>query len=145
MMEISQRNAEFEMIPPERDRSPVEIHDRLAEKRRVVVRLEALLLPQVEAAARLKTILGAQDLLAVILALEAEADGLNPDPHLACPDEIRLYLRRTIYDDLLAEPSNILFATPVNAETTRYVAMPREFWKECLAALKSALKLDERA
>lgn len=141
-MEIHKDNTEFELVPADPANGPVEIHDRAAEIRRVVARLEALLLPQVEAAARMKTVLGAEDFLAVILALEAEADGLNPDPHLACPDEVHLYLRCTIYDDLIAEPSNILIATQVNAATTRYDAMPRDFWKECLAALKSALKLD---
>ncbi|MCG8461309.1 MAG: hypothetical protein MI919_33910 [Holophagales bacterium] len=37
-----------------------------------------------------------------------------------------------LYDEMLGEPSNVLLATIVRADTTRYEAMPRAFWLDCL-------------
>lgn len=49
--------------------------------RRVVKRLQALIVPHIDAAKKMDRLLGAADLKAVIAALVAEADGLSPNPH----------------------------------------------------------------
>jgi hypothetical protein len=133
----------FEMLTPEVDAGPLEIAEPQAEIRRVVARLQSCMAPALQSAERMDRRFGADDLRAVIAALEAEADGLDPRPALHCPDEILLYLRQTLYEELLAEPSNILHTTRVNADVVRYEAMPRKFWKQCLAHLRTRLKLDE--
>jgi hypothetical protein len=135
----------FEMLTPEVDAGPLEIAEPQAEMRRVVSRLQACMVPALQSAERMDRRLGADDLRAVIAALEAEADGLDPRPGLHSPDEILHYLRQTLYEELLAEPSNILHTTRVNDKVVRYEAMPRNFWKQCLARLRTRLKLDADA
>ena len=120
---------------------PVTIRNYDKEVLRVVKRLQSLLLPHLESAHRMGVVLGPDDFRGVISALEAEASGLSPDPHLACPDELRVYLRRAIYDDFLGEPSNILYTTKVKEDVIRYDAMPAAFWLDCLALLRQRLKL----
>lgn len=132
-----------EVLTPQEDPAPVEIRDRKTEVVRVVKRLQGLLVPHLESARRLDVVLGADDFRAVLNALDAEADGLSPSPHLLCPDEVRAYLRQSIYEELLGEPSNILYATPVKADVVRYDSMPKTFWKECLSGLRRQLKLDD--
>jgi hypothetical protein len=77
--------------------------------------------------------------LAVITALEAEVNGLSTEPHLGGPDEIRNYLLASLFDELRSEPSTVLFTTKVSADTTRYEAMPSDFWLECLTQLRADL------
>ena len=111
--------------------------------RRVVKRLQALIVPHIDAAKKMDRLLGAADLKAVIAALVAETDGLSPNPHLDCPDEILRYLRETLYLELLAEPSNVFYTTAVNSDVVRYEPMPRTFWKDCLLDLRNKLHLDD--
>lgn len=99
-------------------------------------RLHAVLVEHVEASERLGAKLGLADLLAVISALEADADGLSTESYLGGPDEIRNYLRASLYDELRSEPSTVLFMTKVSADVTRYEAMPRDFWLDCLTQLR---------
>lgn len=116
-----------------------EIENAPAEVRRVVKRLKIMIVPHFESASRMGVIPGPDDLRSVLQALLAEADGLNPSPHLECPDEIRHYFRRTMFDELVGEPSNVLYTTQVNAEVVRYEAMPTDFWKNCLEFLLEEL------
>ncbi len=129
-----------ENLLPDASPGKLEVADASTEIRRVVKRLRAMLVPHFETAARMEIVLGADDLRAVIDGLIADADGYNPDPHLQCPEELRLYLRRTIFDELADEPSNILYTTRVNDEVVRYEAMPADFWKNCLQALRDRLE-----
>jgi len=39
----------------------------------------------------------------------------------------------------VGEPSNIFYTTKVDAKTVRYQALPKDFWKECLAQLRHQL------
>ncbi|MEM9598208.1 MAG: hypothetical protein AAGD06_28350 [Acidobacteriota bacterium] len=114
------------------------IKDAKSEEQRVLKRLQGLIESHQESAVRMRVALGAEDILAVVDALEAEAGAEQADPlrPLKCQDEIREYARLALYDELLGEPSNVFFATPVNDETTRYEAMPRAFWLDCLRALR---------
>ena len=112
------------------------IQDAQSEQRRVLKRLQELIESHQESAVRMNVALEVEDVLTVIDALEAEAEQRDPLLSLKCPDEVREYARFTLYDEMLAEPSNVLLATPVSADTTRYEAMPRAFWLDCLRALR---------
>ncbi len=141
-MKIISSSDPIEILTPEAQTEPYEIEDRPAEIRRVVKRLEHLLASHLDSAQRMNKQLGEDDFRSIFAALEAEADGLNPQSHLSCPDTVREYLRGLIYEELLGEPSNILYSTRVSKDVIRYDAMPKEFWKECLAAFRKKLRLD---
>lgn len=141
-MRIRSISDSFEVIPSAAEAAPPKIADRSGEIRRVVSRLAALVVPHLDTAKAMNLLLGADDLRAVISALEAEADGLDPRSHLEGPDEVRVYLRQSLYEELLAEPSNVFYTSKINPEIVRYEAMPRDFWKECLAELRKKLRLE---
>lgn len=124
-----------EILDPE-IQAPKIIADRMREKARIVKRLLALIATHAESATRMGVPLGLPDLLAVISALEAEADGLNPVTHLTTGEDISSYLRASLYEELNGEPSNIFYTTQVNEKVIRYEALPKDFWKECLARLR---------
>ncbi len=136
------RGGTLDVLPPSGDTSRP-IDDQPSEVRRIGARLAAIVAQHVESSRAMTVPVSAEDLRAVIAALDAEADGLAPAPHVHCPDEVRVYLRQSLYEELLGEPSNVFYASRVDAETMRYEPMPREFWKECLAALSGRLRLDE--
>lgn len=117
----------------------LEVENTSAEAHRVVKRLKVLLMAHCQGAARIRVTPEPDDIRAVVLALLAEADGLNPESHLQCPDEIRHYFRRTMFDELVGEPSNILYTTQISPEAVRYEAMPADFWKKCLHLLLNEL------
>ncbi len=125
--------------------SPVKnIEDRKDESRRIISRLQAIIASHVEGANRMGHGLGIPDLLAVVEALQAEAEQLDPQPHLMIDDEIAFYLRASLYEELLSEPSNIFYTTQVSPDVVRYDAVPGDFWKECLALLHAGfVKLSE--
>ena len=122
------------------------IKDAPSEQRRVVRRLQALIESHQESAVYMNVALEAEDVLTVIDALEAEAEAEQSDPlhPLKCPDEVREHARFSLYDEMLGEPSNVFLATPVSADTTRYEAMPRSFWLDCLRALRSEWEAEPR-
>ena len=47
-------------------------------------------------------------------------------------DEIHGYCLNRLFDELVEEPSNILFTTKTGPDTMRYDAMNAAFWIECL-------------
>ncbi|MDA8018932.1 MAG: hypothetical protein MPN21_15940 [Thermoanaerobaculia bacterium] len=112
------------------------IEDAKGEQQRVLKRLRGLIESHQESAVRMKVALEVEDVLIVIDALVAEAEQSDPLHLLKCPDEVREYARFSLYDEMLGEPSNVFLATPVSADTTRYEAMPRAFWLDCLRALR---------
>lgn len=118
---------------------PQPIEDRSAEAKRVVKRLLALIADHHQSASRIDVELDAAALHSVVLALEAESRGENPSSHLQTGGELIRYVKNALYEELLEEPSNILFTTRVNAEVTRYEAMEVAFWRECLAELRRQL------
>ncbi len=144
-MKIRSSSVIVEDLLPDAAPGKLEVENASAEIRRMVKRLRVLLVPHFESASRLGVILGPDDLRAVIDGLLAEADGLSPDSHLHCPEELRSYLRRTMFDELLAEPSNTLYTTQINEEVVRYEAMPADFWKDCLRALRAKLDAEAEA
>lgn len=120
-------------------RPPQEIEDRKGETRRIVKRLLAIIEEHRVSALRMGFVLDAAALDIVLRALEAETRGEDPSPVLADPDEVRCYILTSLYEDLLAEPSNILHTTRVAEDVIRYEAMEAAFWKECVAALREKL------
>lgn len=138
-MKIRSASQIVEDLFPDAPPGKLEVENATAEVRRVVKRLKVNLIPHLEGATRMGVIPGPDDIYAVIQALLAEADGLNPVPHLECPDEIRRYFRRTMFDELVGEPSNVLYTTQINPDVVRYEAMPADFWKKCLKTLLSEL------
>lgn len=124
----------------EPSKPPQEMDDRKGETRHVVTRLLAIIEDHRISAQRLHVTLDAAALDTVLLALEAEIRRENPAPILeADGDEIRSYTLTALYEDLLAEPSNILFTTHIATDVVRYEAMEVAFWAECIAALRTTL------
>ena len=87
----------------------------------------------------MKFLFHADSLDIVLGALEAETRDEDPTGILSDFDEIRTYLLTSLYQDLLAEPSNILFTTHIAKDVVRYEAMEADFWRECLAGLRQKL------
>lgn len=120
---------------------PQEIEDRKGETRRIVKRLLAIIEEHRVSAMRMGFALDAPALDSVLRALEAETCGEDPSPVLADADEVRCYILTSLYEDLLAEPSNILHTTQVAKDVIRYEAMEVAFWMECVAALRQKLTI----
>lgn len=125
----------------EPSKPPQEIEDRKGESRRIVKRLLAIIEEHRVSALRMGFTLDAAALDTVIRALEAETRKENPAGILADADEIRTYILTALYEDLLAEPSNILFTTHIAKDVVRYEAMEAAFWIDCVAALRHQLKI----
>ena len=118
---------------------PQEIEDRKGEVRRIVKRLLAIIEEHRISALRMGFTMDATALDTVIRALEAETENEDPSLVLANEDEIQNYLLTSLYEDLLAEPSNILHTTHIAKDVVRYEAMEVAFWRECVAALRQTL------
>ena len=131
-------------IPPLPELAPVkppqEIEDRKSEAKRIVKRLLAIIADHHSSADCIGVALDQPLLLKVVSALEAETRNEDPAPLLCHEDEVRAYLMRALYEELLEEPSNILFTTQVNPDVVRYEAMEVGFWRECLAELGRQLR-----
>lgn len=130
-------------IPPlpqlAQPKPPQEIEDRKGEAQRIVKRLLAIIEEHRVSALRMGFTLDAPALETVIRALEAETRNEDVTVVLSDDDEVRRYILTSLYEDLLAEPSNILFTTHVAKDVVRYEAMEAAFWKECVAALRQRL------
>ncbi|MEM8997789.1 MAG: hypothetical protein AAGF23_23610, partial [Acidobacteriota bacterium] len=96
--------------PPPGPTPAQKIKDAKGEERRVVKRLQGLVETHRESAERMGVTLDAEDILAVIAALEAEAQHRDPFNAMKCSDEIRSYLRSGLYEEMLGEPSNVFLA-----------------------------------
>ncbi|MEM6912071.1 MAG: hypothetical protein AAF555_10880 [Verrucomicrobiota bacterium] len=114
-----------------------EIQDRKAEAKRVVARLAALVEEHRQAALPLHLELGVQDLRLVLGALRRHAHGHPGKPLPGARDEIHAHCLTRLFDELVEEPSNILFPTKTGPDTIRYEAMNIPFWLECLALLEA--------
>jgi len=112
------------------------IEDRAAEARRVVKRLLAIIREHRASALRVASPLDDAALALVIRALRIESLGGDYRSLLHHDDPVTAYLRQSLFEELLEEPSNILFTTRVDDETTRYEAMESAFWRECLEVLE---------
>ena len=109
-----------------------EIVDRKAEAKRVIKRIYAIFEDHREAAVSLKINLGPQDLSLVLEALRQHAKGRAGTPVPGARGEIHAYCLNRLFEELVEEPSNILFTTKTGPDTMRYDSMNAEFWIECL-------------
>lgn len=119
----------LEAPPEEKEQS---IGDRKEEAKRIVKRLAAIVDDHRQAAVPLEIELGGEDLRAVIGALREHAKGGVGTPVRGARDEIHGYCLNRLFEELVEEPSNILFTTKTGADTIRYDAMNAGFWLECL-------------
>ncbi len=124
-----------------RERSPrtQSVGDRDIEVERVVKRLHTIVREHRASACRVGSPLGSTDLEMILEALRIESFGGDPRPLLQHPDPVATWLRQSLFQELLEEPSNILFTTRIDDETIRYEAMEPAFWRECLRELEESL------
>lgn len=113
-----------------------EIEDRKGETKRVVKRIAALVEDHRQSAIPLGIDLGAEDLRNVISALREHAKGEPGIPVKGSRDEIHAHVLDRLFEELVEEPSNILFTTVTGPDSTRYEAMGVAFWLECLDHLE---------
>ena len=77
----------------------------------------------------------------MIAALRDHADGGSGSPVPGARDDIHAHVLNRLFDELVEEPSNILFAKP-NADGSKpsgYQAMDVTFWRDCLDAWEAQL------
>ncbi len=101
---------------------------------RIVRRLEAIITNHLEGARRINHPLTLEQVIAIIDALRAEAEGKNR-PVAFSDGEVAFYLMDGLYEELLGEPSNIFHSTQVAEGVTHFEPLQRDFWLECLGAL----------
>ena len=116
-----------------------EIQDRKGEAKRVVKRLTTIFEDHKAAAMPLKIKLSSEDLRLVMKALRDHAKGGSGSPVSGSRDEIHGYCLNRLFDELVEEPSNILFTTKTGPDTMRYDAMNASFWIECLDLMETTL------
>ena len=129
----------FEMgteVPPlpEADQ---DIADRKGEAKRIVKRLAAIVEDHRQAAIPLNIELGASDLSSVLGALREHAQGRPGTPVGGAHDEVHGYCLNRLFDELVEEPSNILFTTKTGPDSIRYDAMNAKFWLDCLDLMEA--------
>ena len=115
------------------------IENRVAEAKRVIKRLAAIILEHREVSLQLGFELEGEDLRIVIEALREHAVGGRGFLQLSDHDEIQSHCLNRLYEELVEEPSNILYATPTGPDSTRYDAMDPSFWIECLNLLEEKI------
>jgi hypothetical protein len=116
-----------------------EIENRPQECERIVHRLLERIDAHVASLAKSDLSINWAEMQLVLLALDADAEGRDVNVHLDGGDEISAYVKRNLFDELVGEPSNIFYTTQVDAKTVRYEALPKDFWKECIALLRQKL------
>ena len=121
----------IEEEPPPLNGKP-EIVDRLDEAKRVVKRIEAIIEDHRDACLPLTVELGATEISCVFAALRDHARGGKGELDLASYDEIASHCLNRLFEELVEEPSNVLYTTSTGPDTTRYDAMEPAFWIECL-------------
>ncbi|MEC8690439.1 MAG: hypothetical protein VX016_02665, partial [Verrucomicrobiota bacterium] len=107
--------------------------------KRVINRISGIILEHREASLQLNVVLGWNELSIVIDALRDHAQGGQGILQLAGLDEIQAHCINRLYEELVEEPSNILYSTPTGPSTTRYDSMEPSFWIECLDLLENEI------
>ena len=113
-----------------------EIVNRSAEAKRVIGRLSGIILEHRKASLDLGVELGLPELIIVLDALGDHAGGGLGSLNLTSDDEILTHCLNRLFEELVEEPSNILYVTPTGPDSTRYDAMEPSFWIECLDLLE---------
>lgn len=129
------------MKPEEITGAPQTEIERKTEAQRVVRRLTGLVEEHVQAALPLGIELCREDLLAVIEALRDHAQGGAGLPVSGARDAIHGHVLNRLFEELVEEPSNILYAkdNATGKEPSGYEAMSVGFWLECLDCMEAEL------
>ena len=106
---------------------------------RIVRRLEAIVINHAEGARRVRHPLTLEQVVAVIAALRAEAQG-ESRPIAFSDGEVTFYLMDGLYEELLGEPSNIFSTKEVAEGVTRFEPLQRDFWLACLDGLQCRME-----
>jgi len=114
-----------------------EMDDPAGEACRIVKRLVAIVEDHRQSAIPLKVELTSGDLKSVLDALREHAKGKAGIPVPGARDEIHGYILNRLFEELVEEPSNILFTTQKGKDTIRYDAMNAAFWIECLDLMEA--------
>ncbi len=120
--------------------SQTDIPERKSEIKRIVKRLLAIIEDHRQSAIPLNIKLDAADLRTVIAALRDHANGGPGLPIQGTRDEIHAHVLTRLFEELVEEPSNILFTTITGPEATRYDAMDTAIWLECLDAIEKSIR-----
>lgn len=134
---ITRRLFDFGQETPPPVEAEQKMDDPLAEAKHVVQRLAAVFEEHRVAASRMDIDFGSKDLKLVIGALRDHAKGGEGLPVLGSRDEIHGYCLNRLFEELVEEPSNILYATKKNADTIKYDAMNSAFWIDCLDIMEA--------
>ncbi len=121
------------IAPPDKP----EISDRPEEAKRVVKRISVIIDEHREACQPLNVRLDTQEIHTVIDALKDHAQGGHGKLNLNGYDEIQSHCLQRLFEELVEEPSNILYTTSTGPDSVRYDAMESSFWIECLNLLKN--------
>ncbi|MFT5882453.1 MAG: hypothetical protein ACI9FG_000956 [Crocinitomicaceae bacterium] len=124
---------------PKADPNQKEMVNRKAEAQRVVKRLEKIIKEHYQASLSLSVDLSDENLKIVTNALRDHARGGTGNITLKENDEIRAHCLNRLFEELVEEPSNILYTTSTGADTMRYDAMDLTFWIECLDLLDQSI------
>lgn len=116
-----------------------EIVDRKAEAKRVMKRILAIIEDHRQACLGMGVELGTAELRIVLAGLRDHAKGGDGALDLADRDEIQSYGLTRLFEELVEEPSNILYVTRTSADTERYDAMDSAFWGECLDLIETTI------
>ena len=109
-----------------------EMEDPHGEAQKIIKRLAAIVEDHRQAAIPLSIDLASEDIRSVINSLKEHAKGGKGTPVSGARDEIHGYCLNRLFEELVEEPSNILFTTQKGSESVRYDAMSASFWLECL-------------
>jgi len=121
---------------PEPPPSKQDIAALKGEAKRVVKRITAIVAEHRHAAVPLGIELTSGDLRSVLTALRGHARGGSGLPVPGARNEIHTHVLNRLFEELVEEPSNILFTTVTGPDTTRYESMDPAFWIECLELLE---------
>ena len=111
--------------------------DPVSEMKNIVKRLMVIFGDHRQAAIPLNIKLNSADLQCVINALRNHAKGGQGLPVEGARDEVHGHCLNRLFEELVEEPSNILFTTKKGPDSIRYDAMNAAFWIECLDHMES--------
>lgn len=113
------------------------IDEPKVEAKRVVKRLSKIVKEHYEASLGLGVFMNTTHLHVVTHALRDHAQGGSGELALQDYDEILSHCLTRLYEELVEEPSNILYVTSTSSNSVRYDAMNSSFWIDCLNLLET--------
>ncbi len=130
---------ETRLVPAAGGPRPLTAKQRQTEVTRIVRRLMAIVTNHLEGARRTGHPLTLEQVLAIIDALRAEAEGKSR-PVAFSDGEVAFYLMDGLYEELLGEPSNIFSVAPVDEGVVCFQPLQRDLWLECLQSLRQRME-----